>query len=112
MNLFKKLVPSLLIAAAVAGSTGVAFAKDSKGLVTSIMIDNTNYMALRVKLSGVSSFCDGNATTPHIAYLAMDNVLYDTILKAVTSAYMAGKQITIRASQDGNYCRITGAILE
>jgi hypothetical protein len=106
------LLGSSLLASALLCSAVTAHAQDSEGKISSIMLDEQNYMGLRIKLSGISSFCSGGAQNPHVAYVALDHPLYETILRVATSAYLAGKEVTVRATKNGTFCRVTGLFLQ
>lgn len=103
---------ALLVGVMVMSTASVALAKDSKGVVLAIAADESAPQALQVRLQGVASFCDGTAAPPHVAYLAKTSPLYDTLVNKLIEAYMDGKPITIRSSQSGSICVITGAILD
>ena len=92
-------------------SSSVALAEDRTGAVTEIRINATNYMALRVKLAGVTSFCSGGATDQHIAYLAADQPHHRDVLRILMAAKAAGKEVTVKSTKNGSYCRIEGVTL-
>lgn len=117
-SVLRRISVGVLAAATLLAQTRTGYAAESittsTGVVEGVILDETNWEGLRVKLVGVNAICTAapGDPTPNSAawgYIAGNHALYPHAIRLLTAARLAGRTVSVVSSFDpsaSGYCRI------
>ena len=102
MRFICRFAAPFIFAALSCASPALAWDGIKTGKITGIDVTGGQNFGFRVYLDG-TPMC---GTTEVWAFANKDFDNYDALVSVITSAYLAGKTVTVLTNQDGVYCRI------